>query len=195
MMFFCVSMTIKMDFIIKDLFLFLVHKSNNQIFFKMEDLVHIENEKAITTSLKVAEIFNKRHDSVLRDIENLRIDLQNINQKDLHNFGEISYKDKYGRSQKAYQMNKDGFTLLAMGYTGKKALRFKLTYIEAFNQMESKIREMQKTTLNNDELALVFNLINFFRYFEHCKQIEAKHKKVFILGQLKDGKPYADLAK
>ena len=54
---------------------------------------------------------------------------------------------------------------------------------------------MQKTTLNNDELALVFNLINFFRYFEHCKQIEAKHKKVFILGQLKDGKPYADLAK
>ena len=92
-----------------------MRKSNNQIFFKMEDLVHIDNEKAITTSLKVAEIFNKRHDSVLRDIENLRIDLQNINQKDLHNFGEISYKDKYGRSQKAYQMNKDGFTLLAMG--------------------------------------------------------------------------------
>ncbi|MDX2306299.1 MAG: Rha family transcriptional regulator [Microscillaceae bacterium] len=95
----------------------------------MENLVIIQNEKAITTSLKVAEVFSKEHKNVVRDIENLMNDLQQISIKDALNFEPISYQDRYGREQRAYQMNRDGFTLLAMGYTGAKALKFKLDYI------------------------------------------------------------------
>ncbi|MDX2305860.1 MAG: hypothetical protein NW226_23835 [Microscillaceae bacterium] len=61
--------------------------------------------------------------------------------------------------------------------------------------MESHIREMQKTILNNDELALIFNLINLFKYLDHCKQIEERHKKSFIASKLKEGTAYEDLAK
>jgi Rha family phage regulatory protein len=162
----------------------------------MEKLVIIQEEKALTTSLKVAEVFGKVHKNVVRDIENLLKDLLEIGEKDALNFEPIFYQDNYGREQRAYQMNRDGFTLLAMGYTGAKALKFKLLYIEAFNKMEAHLREMQKTILNNDELALIFNLINFFRYLEHCKQIEERHKKTYIIGKLKDNtKKYEDLAK
>jgi phage regulator Rha-like protein len=91
-------------------------------------------------------------------------------------------------------MNKYAFTMLVMGYNGKKATSFKMKYIQAFNAMESHLREMQKTILNNDELALIFNLINFFRYLEHCKQIEEKYKNQYILGRLKKWKIHRNMA-
>lgn len=96
----------------------------------------MKDQQAVTSSLQVAETFDKRHDHIIRDIEKL--------QKDLPNFGEMflpsNIPDGYGRSRKAYYMNRDGFTLLAMGFTGKKALKFKLKYIEAFNQMENEVK-------------------------------------------------------
>src|SRR5699024_9530527 len=68
-------------------------------------------------------------------------------QKDVPNFGEMFYhtkeQDSYGRDRKIYLMNRDGFTLLAMGFTGSKAMEFKLKYIEAFNQMEKKQQQPQ----------------------------------------------------
>ncbi len=163
----------------------------------MENLVIIQEEKALTTSLKVAEVFEKRHDNVVRDIEILLTGLDEFTQeeKGLLNFEESSYTNKQNKKQKMYLLNRQAFTLLAMGYTGVKALRFKLAYSNAFDAMEAHIREMQKTILTDDELALVFNLINFFRYLEHCKQVEEKHKKTYILGRLKEGKAYGELAK
>lgn len=102
----------------------------------MNNLVIMKDQQAVTSSLQVAETFDKRHDHIIRDIEKL--------QKDLPNFGEMflpsNIPDGYGRSRKAYYMNRDGFTLLAMGFTGKKALKFKLKYIEAFNQMENEVK-------------------------------------------------------
>jgi Rha family phage regulatory protein len=98
----------------------------------MSDLVQAHNNKPVTTSLKVAEVFEKSHRHVLRDIESLEIP-EDFNRT---NFGLINYTDKQGRTQKAYQMTKDGFTLLAMGYTGEKAMKFKIAYINAFNKME-----------------------------------------------------------
>lgn len=101
------------------------------------DLTVIREGQAVTSSLQVAESFEKRHDNIIRDIESLK--------KDVLNFEEMYFQsttaDKYGRSRKIYYMNRDGFTLLAMGFTGKKALEFKLKYIEAFNQMERKLLE------------------------------------------------------
>ena len=97
------------------------------------ELVKIENDRMITTSKMIAETFEKRHDHVLRDIENLR--------KDLPNFGEMFFEteapDSYGRLQKAYLITKEGFQLLAMGFNGSEAMEWKLKYIEAFKQMEA----------------------------------------------------------
>lgn len=102
----------------------------------MNKLVIMKDQQAVTSSLQVSETFDKRNDHIIRDIEKL--------QKDLPNFGEMfllsNIPDRYGRSRKAYYMNRDGFTLLAMGFTGKKALKFKMQYIEAFNKMEDQIK-------------------------------------------------------
>lgn len=116
----------------------------------MNELITIRKEQATTTSLEVAEVFEKRHDHVLRDIENLK--------KDVPNFGEMfeeTYEpDIYGRSRRVIYMNRDGFTLLAMGFTGNKALQFKLQYIEAFNRMEQLIKEQALPQTPEEKLKL-----------------------------------------
>lgn len=104
----------------------------------MENLgvaVIIKNDQIVVSSRQIAENFEKRHDHVIRDIESMK--------KDVPNFGEVFYEstapDSYGRDQKIYLMNRDGFSLLAMGFTGQKALQWKLKYIQAFNEMEQKL--------------------------------------------------------
>lgn len=120
----------------------------------MNELVIMKGQQAVTTSLQVAEVFGKNHQHVLRDIDSL---------KDVSNFGQMFSKgsepDSYGRDRRVYFMNRDGFTLLAMGFTGKKALEFKLKYIEAFNKMEEAIKEThaQLPTDPMEVLRLVFN--------------------------------------
>jgi len=88
-----------------------------------------------TTSLNIAKVFNRNHRDVTRKIENLDIP-QEFNAR---NFTPVEYKDKKGEVRKAYEITRDGFTLLAMGFTGKKAMQFKLAYIEAFNAMEAEL--------------------------------------------------------
>lgn len=101
------------------------------------DLVVIQNRKAVTTSLQVAESFEKEHNHVMRDIKKLTD--QNWTVKNY--FYEGTYKNDRGREYPMYYMNRDGFTLLAMGFNGKRALEFKLKYIECFNQMEQTLLE------------------------------------------------------
>lgn len=96
-----------------------------------------KTRKAITTSLKVAEFFDKRHDHVLEDIKVLQ-------KKCPPNFGEANYKDKQGKTRPMFEMDRTGFTLLAMGFTGEKALDFKIRYIQAFDAMEEKLMAQQK---------------------------------------------------
>lgn len=97
------------------------------------ELVKIENDRMITTSKIVAETFGKEHFHVLRDIDNIK--------KDVSNFGEMFFEtertDSYGRQQRIYEMTRDGFSLLAMGFTGSESMQWKLKYIEAFNKMEA----------------------------------------------------------
>lgn len=104
------------------------------------NLVVIQNRQAVTSSLTVAENFGKRHDNVLRDIEALKEDVLNFEEM----FFEAETPDSYGRPRRTYYMNRDGFTLLAMGFTGKKAIQFKLQYIQAFNQMEQQLLDMNR---------------------------------------------------
>lgn len=100
------------------------------------ELVIMRDRQAVTTSLNIAEHFEKQHKNVLRDIDSLKKDALNFEQM----FYEDNIPDSYGRDRRAYYMNRDGFTLIAMGFTGKKALKFKLEYINAFNKMELMIK-------------------------------------------------------
>lgn len=90
----------------------------------------------VTTSLIVAEVFGKEHSKVCRDIENLSCS-KTFNAA---NFGVIEYTDSRGRIQKAYQMTKDGFSFLVMGYTGEKAGQFKEMFINEFNKREMMLK-------------------------------------------------------
>ena len=103
----------------------------------MNDLVLLKNDVAVCDSLEVAEKFNKNHNHVMRNIDNL-ID-QNWIVKNM--FYVSRYIADNGQEYRRYYMNRDGFSLLVMGFTGKKALEWKLKYIEAFNQMEKIIKK------------------------------------------------------
>lgn len=102
----------------------------------MDNLVSIsvrfENDQMITDSRNVSDVFNKQHRHVLESIRNLEKDVPNFGQM----FFESTMPDSYGREQKVYFMNRDGFSLLAMGFTGSEAMKWKLKYIEAFNVLE-----------------------------------------------------------
>jgi Rha family phage regulatory protein len=91
--------------------------------------------KITTTSVEIAKIFNKEHSNILRDIRSLPQD--NFS---LFNFEESEYISLRGQKQPSYNLTRDGFSLLAMGFTGKKAYKWKIQFIDAFNKMESYIR-------------------------------------------------------
>ena len=110
----------------------------------MNEIVFLKNNEAMTDSLMVADMFQKRHDHVLRAVENLMGDLPQNGAVKL--FVKSRYKDTKGEFRKMYLMNRDGFSLLVMGFTGKKSLEWKLKYIDAFNKMESVIREKSTQT-------------------------------------------------
>ena len=113
----------------------------------MNELVHLEHDEAVCSSLEVAEKFGKRHDKLISEIERMYSDL--IGKGCVQNGGDpLFVKSSYIHPQNKqeypmYLMNRDGFSLLVMGFTGKKALDWKLKYINAFNQMENYIREKQ----------------------------------------------------
>lgn len=94
-------------------------------------LVFIKNDTPLTTSRTVAEQFDKKHKHVLEDIRQI-LAAENSATKF---FFETSFNNR-GKQYPEYLMTRDGFALLAMGFTGKKALEFKLKFIDAFNRME-----------------------------------------------------------
>lgn len=111
-----------------------------------------DNDLALTNSLLVAEKFGKRHKHVIEAIEKLLVKTAE-NSSDLCMFEKSTYLDMQGKSQPMYIMNRDGFSLLVMGFTGKKALQFKLEFINAFNEMERYIKE-NKPKLSPAEFLL-----------------------------------------
>ena len=99
--------------------------------------VSLYSGRPATTSLEVANFFGKRHDNVLRDVDAL---LSQLPENSLQLNFEETYQEQetpLGVKQvRMFILYRDGFMLLVMGYTGKKALAMKLAYIEAFNRME-----------------------------------------------------------
>ena len=108
------------------------------------NIININNLDGTLTvsSREVANNFSKQHSKIIRSIENL---IENEpSQNWLRYFIENSYKDGKGEIRKEYLLTRDGFSLLVMGFTGAKALEWKLKYIEAFNLMEQEIKEQYK---------------------------------------------------
>lgn len=110
-----------------------------------EQLVSVNNNRVVTTSLRIAEYFSKAHKDVLKAISNLETtkDFQERNfslsfyTRELPNGG--------SKKEPMYYITRDGFTLLAMGFTGKKAMQFKIAYINAFNEMEEMLQKQECT--------------------------------------------------
>ena len=121
----------------------------------MNNLINIQNKEGVMVvgSREVARNFDKRHDNLLRDIENLISDSSKLRNEF---FIESEYTNGRGQKYPEYLLTRDGFTLLAMGFTGKKALEWKLKYIEAFNKMESALKEVYHIS----ETAIVNNVMN-----------------------------------
>ena len=103
----------------------------------MENLViQSPQGRDVTTSLIVAQVFGKEHKNVMRDIESLSCS-ETFNRL---NFERITYKDARNREQQAYEITKDGFSFLVMGYNGKKAGEFKEMFINEFNKREMMLK-------------------------------------------------------
>ena len=105
-----------------------------------EITINNDNGTLTVSSLQVAEDFEKEHRNVIQSIAKLITEIQPA-ENSARYFLSSSYVDAKGENRKCYNLTRDGFSLLVMGFTGKKALEWKLKYIEAFNLMEQKIRE------------------------------------------------------
>ena len=110
-----------------------------------------QNDQVITTSLLVAETFEKEHRNVLKSIRKL---MSATNVAVAQMFDETTYVNEQGKEQPMFVMNRDGFTLLAMGFSGEKALEFKVKYINAFNKMETELKSQQTKQLSAAESLL-----------------------------------------
>lgn len=114
-------------------------------------------EKIVTTSLKVAEVFEREHKNVLQTIENLV-----ANNQAAKFFNATTYKNR-GKDYPMYEMDRDGFSLLVMGFTGEKALKWKLDYINAFNAMENELKriytERQQWQIERDKGVVIRHIL------------------------------------
>lgn len=118
-----------------------------------EELVIMRDRQAVTTSLQVAKVFNKKHKHVIEAINNKIQSAENsADYQKMFVVG--TYKDSQGRTYPMYYMNRDGFTFIAFGFTGAKADQFKLKYIDAFNQMEKQLQQQKPLSLP-EQISLI----------------------------------------
>lgn len=95
----------------------------------------------MTTSVAVAEFFEREHYNVMRDISNL---LSHVSERfSALNFEGITYVDSRGRTSPCYRLTRAGFAMTALGFTGKKAIQFREAYITRFDEMEAKLQEKE----------------------------------------------------
>ncbi|HEF1579611.1 TPA: Rha family transcriptional regulator [Campylobacter coli] len=130
----------------------------------IENLEVIDNI-IFTNSLFVAKVFNKNHAHILRAIENLPQDEFNA-----LNFNAVSYKASNGKINPCYNLTRDGFSLLVMGFTGEKAYKWKILFIKAFNEMEKRLRNIEYE--KHDKLAFRQSL----GYKSQLKQQKEKYE-------------------
>lgn len=156
------------------------------------ELVFNNNGKVLTNSVLVAKKFGKEHKHVLDSIRKI---MTAENSAVLQMFEQSSYLNEQNKLQPMFIMNRDGFTLLAMGFTGKQAMEFKLDYIGAFNKMEETLKKTSITTLpdftNPAEAARAWAHEYEQKQLE-ARRADAAEQQVFALSQeIADMKPKA----
>jgi len=114
----------------------------------IELVKHSPAGKDVTTSLLVAKVFGKNHDKVCRDIKALECS----DKFRAANFGESSYRSAQNKELPMYEITKDGFSFLVMGYTGAKAAEFKETFIREFNKREAMLKDDEYILLRSQEI-------------------------------------------
>lgn len=120
----------------------------------MTDIIlSTQNGEPVASSLQIAESFEKRHDHVMRGIEDILRGLPKNGDTPMFYKTEYTHEQN-GQTYPMYLMNRDGFSLLVMGFTGKAALEWKLKYIQAFNEMEKKLNAPQIPKLSKEMQAL-----------------------------------------
>lgn len=134
------------------------------------------NDTVRVSSLFVAEFFEKQHKHVLRDIAKITEPKSGLSEEFIkNNFTADTYKDSTGQKLRCYQMTRDGFTMLVMGYTGKKAMRFKELYIKRFNKMEQFIKALvstrQEFPLLTENIKLIHDNPKPYHFSNECDMI------------------------
>ena len=147
----------------------LIPKNEYGLFADKKDIVRVD-------SLYVAEFFEKNHKEVLRDIRNIAAPNSGLSKEFAErNFAPGSYKDKQNKKRPCYYLTRDGFTILVMGYTGKKALRFKELYIRRFNEMEELIKSLVKARtefpLLTENIKLLHEKPKPYHFSNECDMI------------------------
>ena len=135
-----------------------------------------KHDTARVDSRYVAQFFEKQHKHVLRDIAKLTEPKSGLSEEFRKaNFMPSSYKDSTGRKLNCYLLTRDGFTLLAMGYTGQKAMQFKELYIRRFNEMESFIRTLvsarQEFPLLTENIRLINDNPKPYHFSNECDML------------------------
>lgn len=146
----------------------------------MNELVIMHDKQAVTTSLVLAEVFEKQHKNVIQAIE-AKIEPAENQARYKRMFYEGIYTDKKGEQRKMYYMNRDGFTFIAMGFTGRKVDEFKLKYIDAFNKMEEQIRNQSTDDLKRANL--LYKIANLTSD-EELKEESLKSSYELVTGKL-----------
>lgn len=154
----------------------------------MSKIVFFDNDRVVTSSRNIARDFNKEHYNVMRDIEGI---LKNEDTQKY--FYETTYIHPQNKQEyNEYLMNRDGFTLLVMGFTGKKAMQFKLKYIEAFNTMEKQLKEEYSPSyMISDPIERAEAWIAEQKKFKSLQ--EDNNKKNQLIGELKPKADYTDI--
>lgn len=135
----------------------------------MNELITVVNGKPVVTSKQIADHFGKTHRHVLRDIAK---ELETAGEFGSEHFGLSSYTSSQNKILPCYEMSRDGFTLIAMGFTGVKAQQWKIKYIEAFNAME---REL----LNGSaKFGSVMDALN-----DACRLMDSDKQRASVFGQ------------
>ena len=153
-------------------------------------LVFVENDRPVTDSLTVADVFGKRHDNVMQDIRSILGEIDS--EWGVLNFQETPYVHPQNhQTYTKYIMSEDGFTILVMGYTGKDAMQFKVNYIQAFRRMQEELRQAKATSPYKLPQSYKEALLALVEQVEKTEQLEAE--KTMLQQCLAEARPHSKI--
>lgn len=134
----------------------------------VQELVYTKDDRVVTDSITLAAAFEKRHDKVLRDIRNIKCS----EKFRLTNFGESEYQNKQGRTMPMFILTYEGFSMVAMGYTGEKAIEFKERFINEFTGTHQNVE-------SREQLSDSANVKRLMQSYEDQITIRSHQQKEF----------------